>query len=90
LIPERTTRSHVVRCSGLFPCACPWNVTFTMLVGRAGATGGRQNPEQMTCPTGGVGPGVAHSRRQAGSVKGGWMVAVVACTIVESYSTVKS
>ena len=53
-----------VTCNGLFPSACPLSVTFTMLLGRAEATGVRHASEQMTRPTGGVGPGVAQKEEQ--------------------------
>ena len=88
LVPERISRSQVVTFSGLSPSACPWNVTLTMLIGSAEATGVRQANEQTTRPIGGVGPGVAHKVTQ--SVKGGGTSAAVARTTVESYSTVKS
>ena len=35
-----------------------------MLVGRGGTTGVWHAIEQMTCPTGGVGPGVVHAEMQ--------------------------
>ena len=64
LTPGRRAKPQSVTCSGLFPFACPRNVTFTMPTGAAGATGVGHANEQMTRPTGGVGPGVAHAEKQ--------------------------
>jgi hypothetical protein len=59
-----------------------------MLIGGAGATGVWHAHEHLTCPTGGVGPGVEHTETQ--SVKGARRFAAVAWTMVESYWTVRS
>jgi hypothetical protein len=49
---------QLVICSGLLPLACPWKVTFTMLMGGVGETALWHTNEHFTCPIGGVGAGV--------------------------------
>lgn len=85
--PARMTSSQVVNWSGLVPLASPWNVMLTMLLGGVGTTGATQAPAQFTFPMGGVGAGVLHANVQL--EKGDKTVALVACTTVESYCTVK-
>jgi hypothetical protein len=65
-VPTRMVRPQpfVGICSGLVPLACPWNVMLIMLIGGVGVTAGRHAQEQLTSPTGGVGPGVVHRGKQ--------------------------
>jgi hypothetical protein len=62
--PGMILKLHCASCSGLFPLACPWKVTLTILIGGAGFTAGRHAHEQTTLPTGGVGAGVVHGAKQ--------------------------